>query len=257
MEVAFDVLDHIFGYLRSDPKSLVACSKTHPVFSQLAEKYRYHHIVIRTAKKQLDLGYLEPSYLTKLLSDKPQIATYVHVVEIAFSDDERERASYLEQIAAILPNFLVLECLVLATPHKKVSWQNLPQSFRNAVEGCLRLPSLQEVHIGCSDFPLSTLDNHPNISSFSFSGTSCPSELTDTAYPQLKSLSVENLGNDPDGRTTFTAWAIRHGSKLQSLKHDYSSNDSLDRRLLQSCSDTLNNLDLALSSVRSDCESSF
>jgi hypothetical protein len=123
-------------------------------------------------------------------------------------------------------------------------------------KGCLRLPSLQEVYIGCSDFPLSTLDNHVNISSFSFSGTSYPSELLDTAYPQLKSLSVENPYGNPDDRTTFTAWAIRHISKLQSLKHDCPSKfDSLHKTLLQGCSDTLNHLDFTLSGLQ--CEFSI
>ncbi len=264
MEIPFEILDHIFGFLITHPASLVACSEAHHVFSRMVEKYRYYHIITHTGRTYFKYS-IEPSHLTKLLSDKPQIANYVRVlqVELEYLCHKSEMAPYLEQIAAILPMFPVLQCIVLVAPYRggTVSWgEDLPQSFRKAVKDCLHLLTLQEVHVsGFLDFPLSTLDSHANIDCFSLRGPPQISEFADTTYPQLKSLSVEGF-HSQHHHTYFSAWAIQHIAKLQSLKYDYSIDYSIDEtipKLLEICSDTLNNLDLNLEdSIGSECESS-
>jgi len=213
---------YTFGFLISDPESLARCSEAHPVFSRMVEKYQYYHIIICIEKTRGKL--LEPSHFTKLLSDKPRITTYVRVLQVKlYYHGLRSRTPYLEQIAAILPMLPVLECLLLSTPHTKVSWQDFPEIFRKAVEGCLRLPTLQEVHVCCSDFPLSTLDNHANIDCFSFSGTPQLSEFGDATYPHLRTLSVENFHCQRGDQMIFSAWAIQHIVKLQLFVQRYIS----------------------------------
>ena len=46
IELPFDVLDYIFGLLRSNPETLAVCSKAHPLFPQILNKYLFYHIVI-------------------------------------------------------------------------------------------------------------------------------------------------------------------------------------------------------------------
>jgi len=258
MDFPFDILDHIFSFLISHPECLIACSEASPVFSHMVEKYRYYHVVIHTGETKIEYC-LEPSYLTNLLSDKPRIANYVHVLQVEFPLHRWQMAPYLEQIIPILPMFPVLECIVLSAPYFEISWEeNLSQDFKKAIEGCLHLPSLKEVHVGCFDFPLSTLDDHANIDCFSFSGTPTISEFADATYPHLTYLSVEDPFFDKSGYPIiFNSWAKQHIAKLQSLKCDYPS-DETTLELLASCSDTLNNLDLSLTgSISSECESSL
>jgi len=219
----------------------------------MVEKYLYYHTVIHTGETQVKYR-LEPSYLVKLLSDKPRIANYVRVLQVEFP--YQQVAPYLDQITSILPMLPVLECIMLSSPGRHISWEkDLSQEFRTAVEGCLHLPTLKEVHVDCFDFPLSTLDSHANIDCFSFSGTPKISEFADTAHLQLTSLSVE--GPFFDGRdlpTIFNAWAIQHIDKLQSLKCDYSKDETV-AELLVGCSETLNTLDLSLTGfITSECE---
>jgi len=253
MDFPFDIFDHIFCFLISDPECLIACSEASPVFSRIAEKYQYYHVVIHTGEAQVECR-LEPSCLTKLLSDKPRIANYVRVFQVEFP--YQQVALYLDQITSILPMFPVLECIVLSTPGRNISWEkDLSRDFRRAVEDCLHLPTLKEVHVECFDFPLSTLGNHANIDCFSFSGTPKVSEFADTAHLQLISLSLEDhFFDERDLPTIFNAWAIQHIDKLQSLKCDY-SNDERVLELLVGCSSALNTLDLSLSGfTTSDCE---
>ena len=77
MNLPFDILDHIFGFLIKHSASLVACSEAHPVFSRMVEKYQYYCLTIVLESR---CGHL--TVLTKLLSDKPRIGNYVRVLRI-------------------------------------------------------------------------------------------------------------------------------------------------------------------------------
>ena len=109
MNLPFDILDHIFGFLITHPGSLVACSEAHPVFSRMVEKYQYYCLTIDLESTR--------GHLTKLLSDKPQIRNYVCVLRIEFDVEYRHISitrTHFERIAAILPLFSALECIVLS-----------------------------------------------------------------------------------------------------------------------------------------------
>ena len=251
--IPLELLDHIFGFLITDPASLIACSEAHPLFSQMVEKYQYHKLTINPSTCDL---------LIKLLSEKPRIANYVRVLRI---ESELNSAyplfwttTYFERIAVILPVFPVLERIVLSYHDRMITWErDLPQVFRRAMEDCLRLPTLRGLHIDSyiDDFPVSILDGHANIDCFSLCGVPKISEVVDTTYPQLKSLSITGFYSQHD-HISFGAWVKSRISRLQSLKYDYSSDGTL-LELLELCSDTLTTLDLTLGDfVDIRCESS-
>jgi len=174
MELPFDILDNIFSFL--DPKALLACSKAHQAFSEIVEKYRFHHILIHTGVTDFTYSF-RPSDLLRCLTKTPRIVKYAAVLQIEcnyYQDESPDRMSpYLEEIASLLPMFPVLESLMLPTRRSALSWQrDLPQSFKTAVVNCLHLPTLQEIHVGSMFFPLSILDNHANINYFPLSGPS-------------------------------------------------------------------------------------
>jgi len=249
MNLPFDILDHIFGFLITHPASLVACSEAHPVFSRMVEKYQYYCLTI-------DLESTRGHY--KLLSDKPRIVNYVRVLRIEFDleyDLTVIRTVHFKRIAAILPLFSGLECIVLSIARMMTWERDLPQVFRKALEGCLCLPTLRELHIEryINDFPVSMLDSHANIDCFSLCGTPKVSTVADTTYPQLKSLSITGFYLN-ENHISFGAWAKPRITRLRSLKYDYSSDRTL-LELLEICSDTLSTLDITLGNdVDGQCE---
>jgi len=252
MDIPFEIFDHIFGFLITHPASLVACSEAHPVFSRMVEKYQYYRLIINST-----------ICVTKLLWDKPRIANYVRVLQI--EGEPRHPFTwmttvYFKRIAAILPLFPLLECIVLSYDGM-INWkEGMPQVFRKAMEDCLRLPTLRELHIDsyCKNFPVSMLDNNANIDCFSLRGTPKVSDVADsnTTYPQLKSLSITGFHESRFHHIPFGAWVKPRITRLQSLKYDYSSDNTL-LDLLEICSDTLTTLDITLDdAVDTQCESS-
>src|SRR5260221_8166213 len=254
MNLPYDVLDYIFSFLKSHHNSLVACSKAHPSFSQVAKRQLYHHISIHPLiswARFTDPGYiLEPSKLIKLLSETPHIANYVRVLCIVLFDFRSSR-SYpspeasrdLEEISLVLPKFSSLECIILNAPGCFALWDQLPQSFTVAIENSLHLPTLHRIHVHNLDFPLCILDNHPSINCFSLCGLPQIPDCSDGSKLQLTALSF-NVTYRDDYPTSFLTWAKRHIFNLQSLKCNFFEGKIL--WLLEICSDTLNSLDLTL-----------
>jgi hypothetical protein len=137
-------------------------------------------------------------------------------------------------------------------------WTELPHSFRTAVEGCLYLPTLEEVHVGhLEQFPLSILDNHTNINLFSLSNTTPKiPEYSETIYPQLKSLSVQD-NQLPYCYKPFSTWANRHIGNLQSLEFNCAYFELTGLKFLKGCSDTLENLCITFWSNKCELSSCF
>ena len=223
LTLPFDIIDHIFSFLKSHPKALLACSRAHPLLSQIAERYRFRHIVICTGFQiNSNITYsFRLSDLLRYLAETPRIANYVAVLQVELNPYQD-----FEGIASLLLMFPALECIMLPTPRKDsaISWKALPQNFRTAVENCLCLPTLREVHVGNTSFPLSTLDNHANINYLSLAG---PPEIEPldlkTTHPQIKSLAFE--GFEHQESEFFCTWARQHILKLQKLKYDFSCHE--------------------------------
>ena len=250
MELPFEVLDYIFFLLRSDPETLVKCSKVHSLFPQIVNKHLFYHIVIHLAHLNLStivlsrpgFGYnLSVSELIKLVSETPRLIDHVRVLEIDFFDPH----TYLEDLAAVLPAFSSLESITLMAWHVIV-WANIlswSPSFKTAIKGCLHLPTMRELHIGDFEFPLSLLCTNSNINSLSLSGSSLIPDSSDHAFPQLNSLSIKHLRCS--SLQSLSPWIKRHITDLQSLKCDSTDEDFI-LELLDTCSNTLRNLDIDL-----------
>ena len=85
IELPIDILDHIFSFLKSHRKALLVCSKAHSVFSQIVERYRFHHIIISTGFRVTDLADTsDSSDLRRQLAETPRIVKYVAVLKIEF-----------------------------------------------------------------------------------------------------------------------------------------------------------------------------
>ena len=260
MELPFDVLDYIFGLLRSDPETLVECSKAHPMFSQILNRHLFYHIVIHLGPfaSNTRQGYnLSIHHLIKLVSETPQLVDHVRVLEIQFPDsyvflDQKDQ--YFEEFASILSTFSALKSIILLSEHD-ISWRKImPLNLKTALESCLYLPTVQQVYVSILQFPLSLLGTNPNINLLFLSGwPRTPESSENHPCPQLKSLSVGRIYGT--SLRIFSTWAKRHIAKLQFLKCDY-ADEKVVLELLEACSDTLEFLDLNLKVRSSECKES-
>lgn len=239
--VPVEVLDHIFSFIKSDSGSLSACSSAHPMFAQIVERYFYHHIVIipSTSYPSDHLsGYtLELSHIIKLLSDIPKIVDYVHILEF-------RRFHSIEDIAPIMFKFHAVQCIKL-TFRPNPGMSSMPRHFKTALEDCLRSPALREVHIVDLRyrFPITILNDLPNITRLSLSGSFEPSTCCiDGPFPRLESFSLSRF--TLCSRPGNFHWG-NHIVRLRSFTCEYSNEEFL-QKFLQKCSDTLENLDFSM-----------
>ena len=260
MEIPLDVIDYILSLLRHDPRTLLKCSDSHPILAQIVERHLYYHIIIpigRSAMSSDQIGghKIESRRIIELLSEAPHIVDYVRILEISFDHDP----GGLILISPILSQFDALRCIKF-TPWTSGSeasvalWkEGIPQCFKAALDGCLRLPTLQEVTIDRLHFPISMLNDIPNITRLALmSKTLDLSDCGDTPFPQLESLSVYDI--DRRYSPSLNTWLKCHIVKLRSLTCDYLNLGAQSiLELLGICSDTLENLDIVLKPL-SPCE---
>ena len=94
-----------------------------------------------------DLGVVD---LSKLLSDSPHLGHHVRSLHIVFAKLESDGSDmqmnhHVEAISAILP---ILSALKTITLEMMSGWPGqLPECFTLVFLDCLRLPSMQKVHI--------------------------------------------------------------------------------------------------------------
>ena len=149
MNLPAETLEHILGFLQSDPVALRACCKSHPLLSKLAEPYLYAHISLRTdgMSPEHDLSVVD---LSKLLSDRPHLGHHVRSLHIVFAKHKSNGPdvqvnSHVEAISTILP---ILSALRTITLERKSGWSgHLPECFTLVFLDCLRSPSMQKVRI--------------------------------------------------------------------------------------------------------------
>jgi hypothetical protein len=185
-----EILDHIFHFLAADHVALNLCSKAHPVFSDLIERYLYAHITILLNKPTVfDRDSFSPSQLFELLSHKPRIANYVNNLRIENTTDDISIVHWRE-VARILPKFQGLRAMVYDLD---VMWSLLDEEFREAFVNCLGLPSMVEVSIlNALEFPLSTL-GCLGIKRLTLGGTFHYSSLNSSLpHPQIESLTIHS-----------------------------------------------------------------
>ena len=154
LPLSIDVLDYILSYLESDPKTLEAFCKSHPLLSQIAEPHVYANIYLRTSDHISDHNF-GPSNLAKLLSDRPHIANYIRNLDIQVSgDSDEDVGTFLHEISTVLPKLLALKKISLDHQYSILKSGSQPESFHTAFVGCLRSQSVQHVCLkGISYFP--------------------------------------------------------------------------------------------------------
>lgn len=198
-----EVINHIFGFLQSDPVTLKKCSKAHPILSTLALQHLYAKITIPNIHAKI-------TQFSRLLSDNPCIANYVRwlCIEIGWQGYFGMRSRNVEAIALILPKFRVLKRLTLTSNNDAAYWPTLHETFLTAFMDCLLLPSMIEVSIlGIDNFPLSIFANCTSIKKLTLEGTfdfDCSSSEKSLSYPQIESLTIHQCRAS---LAAITSWA--------------------------------------------------
>ena len=253
MRVSVEILDHIFSFLVSHQRTLIACSKD-PVLFPIIERQLYYHTTVYFAEDRLDCKF-EPESLSKLVSENPRIVNYVRILQIQVETDHRSGRhevilTKLDDFAETLLMFPLLECIILSTP-KNQMWR-WPKVFRAALEDRFSLPTVREAHIvGCQDLPFSFIGDRKNIENLLLSGSLGLDEDDDgPAFLRLKSLTLSGLNS------SVCADDLDKIDGLQSLKCSESSVDNLSE-WLEICPETLNKLDIDLTYTKCEPQFSF
>src|SRR5437660_353443 len=108
MTLPTDVVDLILSFLRSDPVALKACAQSHPILSNLSERYIYADIILYEGLQVSTLKLLEGLTTSDFTAESPQIANHVRILKVYLNDDadpEQRKAttSHLNNLALILP----------------------------------------------------------------------------------------------------------------------------------------------------------
>jgi len=245
MSLPADVLDYILSFLQSDTDTLKACSRSHPILSQLVERYLYTSITLRD-----DIS-LEASELNELLHNRPHVANYVFALEIefAYGTDQKALGPFLEAISFILPMLTMLRKIRLShTRPATVTWQMLPEKFYLAFLDCLRLPSMATICIEFFAFPLSALTQCKHIGNLSIRGWSHGPETVivggnHTPFPTIDSLALHDCC--PRFLDTFSNWTrSRNISALEISDTSFGRSFNNLPRFLICCSHSLTSLDV-------------
>ena len=234
-----EIFDKIFSSLVTDKASLEACSNAHPAILLLVERYLYADVAV-------DLnGGSQTQELLTLLSEKPHISNYTRHLKIS---------SYPHSFVAI-PNTIstILHLLARLTSitwvhqsrMRRISWNELPESFLTVFMMCLRLRSMEVVSFtNIRSFPLSILPNTKIIRLINMGVRSYPGSDTPT-HPPLQVLSV--LDCEGEELRRISSWAkTRHVHALELRPEHPLDFGKGVIPLLQACSNSLTGLDLDL-----------
>lgn len=243
MSLPPDVLDHTFSFLQSDPVTLKACAKTHPMLSQIVERHFYAHITLHDDNSVDERGLATAEFF-KHLSDKSYIVNYVRTLEIKLKGVSLGVGTVnLDRISIILPMLQRLEEITLVGP---CVWAVLPKSFRRVFLDCLHLHSMKGLCIELvHDFPLASLNDCNTIETLTLChGGWAPDEmdaLENVRCLALRSLTVQNCSEGL--LRALVLWGQLRG--LRTLKYDLCwSNFTLLSQLIEGCSSSLTSLNI-------------
>ena len=161
-----ELIDYIFSFLRGDISALEACSKSHPFFSQLAERHLYADIVVTL------MDNLSVPELYECLSKNPHILGYPRTLKIYANSSilPRVLARKVLPIFSMIPRMANLTSLKLC--EKPSGSLHFNRTFLSTLfESCLQQSSVEKIHLSrFRDLPLSILDNVKNIKMLTLSG---------------------------------------------------------------------------------------
>ena len=250
MSLPTDVLDVILSFLQEDHTTLKACLESHPILSQLAERYSYAHITVdenATIESEIQFDVK----LAVVLSRKPHIAKYVRSLEIKIGS-----YSFSQDLPTILSSDS-LPCLTTIALSSSgcvpgsIGWQSLPESFRVAfIASFNNLPSISSVSIvWISGFPLSALNGCNKVKDLTLDGWSCRDGVNITPEDvngplRLEALSIKHC--DRQSLERLITWApTRHLRVLELSRLDPCDCAKIPE-LLSKCSNSLTSLNVDL-----------
>ena len=247
MSLSTDVLDLILSFLQEDCAALGACSESHPILSQLAERYSYTHITVdENATIQSEIRVQVGVKLTDVLSRKPCIAKYIRSLEIKIGSDS---------LSQELPTILSLDSLprlttiTLSSGRGSIGWQSLPESFRTAFIASFNLPSIRGISIvWISGFPLSALNGCNKVKDLTLDGwhwdgvNITPGDVNSPL--RLESLSIKSCSGQ--SLEKLITWAPTHHLRVLELSRRHPSDYAEIPELLSKCSNSLTSLSVDL-----------
>ena len=251
MSLPTDVLDLILSFLQDDHAALKACLESHPIISQIAERYSYAHITVNenaTIKSEIQFDVK----LAVVLSRKPRIAKYVRSLEINIGS-----YSLSEELPTILSSDSLPRLTKIALssgPGFCIGWQSLPESFRTAFIAFFNLPSIRGISIAwISGFPLSALNGCSKVKDltlgwWSWDGVNITPDDVNSPL-RLESLSIKRCGGQSLKR--LITWApTRHLRTLELSVLDPMDHANIPE-LISKCSNSLTFLTVGCASYSS------
>ncbi|SRR5258705_12085302 len=186
----FELLDHIFRFLRNDISALQACSNTHPIFDVLTKRHIYADIIVNN-------GEIPVSELRKQFSENPHVMNFV--CSMTFDMSEVLSTGILQETLAILsmlPQMVKLASIEIYGP---LGWYHLYESFRSLLEFALCQSSASEVCLhGIHGFPLSALGKCKRLAlNHCAEFTDVVSSTSTSTHHRLESLVIDSC-NDQD-----------------------------------------------------------
>jgi len=232
MRLPAEVTDHIFSFLRKDTLALKACSKAHPLYSRLAERYLYAHIVIDPRAPEV----------CNLILENPRLLDYPRSLEIrSFLNFTRNPLPI--SIMPMIPRMANLVSLCISYPcpyHQR-------DEFISTLRNCLQRSSFQKLRLSdIYDLPFSILDDAKNIKQLTLSGGTVDEDEPVSSSPSAQ-LSLETLVLSGHLDADVYRWAMRWVARLTTLElHDLwlDQDWNVFPELLAACSNSLTKLQL-------------
>ena len=259
MSLPTDVLDYIFSFLESDRVALEACSQSHPFLSQFAERYLYSTIKLQDGGSIRDAAF----EFNQLLLDTPRIGSYVRTVEVRIPHKFHFEVMDLTHVSSILPKLSLVKKIALIQEGTRgdFSWENLPETFRQAFLNCLALQSMEELSlVYVINFPLSALKDCKTIKTLQLRNWKHDLKskvLRDTLMhplPPVESLSIHSC--EKNSLQKMLPWLENRNIRSLSFSTRRGSSETYDfdilPNLLTRCSNHLTTLDL---DVKTSCMS--
>jgi hypothetical protein len=122
MMLPAELIDHIFSFLQKDISALKACSKAHPLYSRLAERHLYAHIVI------IDPRAPE---VCNLILENPRLLDYPRTLEI-LSHFGSTRNPLAISIMPMIPRMANLVSLRISTHVRSTRERNFSQHLETS-----------------------------------------------------------------------------------------------------------------------------
>ena len=259
-----DLIDHILSFLRSDLDTLKICAQTHPILSDLSERYIYavvilHHDSDYFPRATPDVTNLWTRDFVQILVNKSTIANHVRCLEVFCGSEDPDpkqhemRCSHFDSVASLLPMLTGLTRLMIRgrpmlALNPCFSWHAMTETFRQAFLHQLQLRDIVVRYI--SFFPMASLNDRRNVR---LSLEYCEETQYDgnSQSYQVPFDHISIIGCSEMCLDSIASCVKSHG--LRSLKcSPYLFTNSF-RQLLDACSNSLTNLYL----LDSGCTSSI